>query len=230
MAASLKSNVIERRRRKVAAATKSNPRKRRKTAAPATATAKNLEKRRITKSTATCSCLPDDLWELIFKSLNSDNLNFKSLSAVSKQFLSITNRMRISLTVTDETIPYLPRLLHRFPNLTSVDLTRLSQARDLGAILTQISTFSFDLRALSCNSFAANGLLALSKTMKNLTSFSFTPLTPFTRRMSIIKKNDLLFIVDCFPLLEKLILTYSNDYPIEEFSKIDFFDQAVFLE
>ncbi|XP_058728918.1 uncharacterized protein LOC131601171 [Vicia villosa] len=211
----------------MAASSKSNASKRRKSAS--LATAKNPKKRRITKPATTSPCLPDDLWECIFKSFNCDRRTFKSLSVVSKQFLSITNRLRFSLTITDETIPYLPRLLHRFPNLTTVDLTPLSQARDLGAILTLISTFSVDLHDLSCNSIAANGLLALSKTMKNLTSFSFTPSFPFARRMGNIKKNDILFIVDCFPLLEKFIVTY----PSEEFCKVDWFDhelKAVFIE
>ncbi|XP_058776393.1 uncharacterized protein LOC131650708 [Vicia villosa] len=198
-----------------AAAAKSNTPKRRKMAAPAAA--KNTKKPR-------CSCLPDELWEKIFKSLNC---NHQFLSVVSKQFLSITNRLRSSLTITDETIPYLPRLFHRYPNLTSVDLTRLSQARDLGAILTQISTFSIDLRSLSCNSFAANGFLALSKTMKNLTSFSFTPLFPSTRRMGNIKKNDFLFILHCFPLLDNLNLSFYPDEPSDQILKFELFRSRI---
>jgi len=55
----------------------------------------------------------DDTW-------NSD---LKSLSLVSKQFLSITSLLRFSITINHPTHHCLHRLFQRFPNLTSLNLT-----------------------------------------------------------------------------------------------------------
>jgi hypothetical protein len=54
-----------------------------------------------TEEEEACSTLylPDDIWECIFKFFNGDHRTFKSLSVVSKQFLSITNRLRFPITV-----------------------------------------------------------------------------------------------------------------------------------
>ena len=50
----------------------------------------------------------------------ADNHTLKSLSVVSKQFLFTSNRIQSSLAITDQTIPFLPLLFERFPNLTSI--------------------------------------------------------------------------------------------------------------
>ncbi|XP_058734401.1 uncharacterized protein LOC131606140 [Vicia villosa] len=204
MAAQQEVSEASKRRKMAAQQEVSEASKRRKMAAQQEVSEAS-KRRKMTEEA--CSYLPDDLWECVFKSLNGDHLTFKSLSVVSKQFLYITNRLRSSLTITDQTIPFLPRIFQRFPNLRSLDLTRLSRVCDLDALLIQISTFNCDLRDLSCNSIAANGLRALSKTMKNLTSFSCS-------RMYNINKKDLFFIAECFPLLEELVLTnpYVSSY------------------
>jgi hypothetical protein len=44
-----------------------------------------------------CSHLPDDIWESIFNFFDGDNGILNSLSVVSKQFLSITDRLRLSV-------------------------------------------------------------------------------------------------------------------------------------
>ncbi|KAK2432476.1 F-box/LRR-repeat protein [Trifolium repens] len=64
-----------------------------------------------------CSYLPEELWECIVKFLDGDDdhRTLMSLSVVSNQLLSITNRLRSSLTITNQTIPFLPRVFHRFP-------------------------------------------------------------------------------------------------------------------
>jgi hypothetical protein len=74
---------------------------------------------------ATDLYLRDECWEHIFKFLNCYgghyyNTYLESLSIVSKQFLSITNRLRSSLIIHDATHPFLGRLFQRFPNLTLV--------------------------------------------------------------------------------------------------------------
>ncbi|GAU45684.1 hypothetical protein TSUD_268160 [Trifolium subterraneum] len=60
----------------------------------------------------------DECWELVFKFL-------KSLSVVSKQFLSITNRLRYYLTIKLLTGPFLYSIFHRFPNLISLHLSNV---------------------------------------------------------------------------------------------------------
>ncbi|XP_058730710.1 uncharacterized protein LOC131602578 [Vicia villosa] len=157
-----------------------------------------------------CSHLPEELLECIFKSLNSHRRTFKSLSVVSKQFLSITNRLRFSVRITDETIPHLPRLFHRFPNLTSLILTiQCITVNEVDALLTLISTFPLDIKSLRlCPKLTnwyipipANGLIAFSKTMKNLESLTFYGMSHFY-------KKDLFLIADCFPLLQELNLIH----------------------
>jgi len=65
--------------------------------------------------------LPDECWECVFKFL-SENRYLGSLSLVSKQFFSITNRFRFSITTSDLTSDCLSQLSQRFPNLTSLNL------------------------------------------------------------------------------------------------------------
>ncbi|CAI8601295.1 unnamed protein product [Vicia faba] len=172
---------------------------------------------------AVFSDLHEDLLECIFKSLNGDNRTFKSLTVVSKQFLSITNRVRFSVTITDETIPFLPRLFRRFPNITSLHLTLLSKTlEEVDALLTLISTFPLRITSLNLSNglftklipVPANGLIALSKTLKNLRSLTLYRLLHY-------EKKDLFLIADCFPLLEELNLRYprvcvSQDFIIDD--------------
>ncbi|XP_058215131.1 uncharacterized protein LOC131326378 [Rhododendron vialii] len=64
---------------------------------------------------------PDDCWELIFQKLREDDeRDLDSISLVSKRFLSISNRMKLSLNVNDETIPLLPNLLRRFRHIETI--------------------------------------------------------------------------------------------------------------
>jgi hypothetical protein len=65
-------------------------------------------KKQIAAAAALCSYLPDELWERIIKLLDGDSCTMKYLSVVSNQFLSITNRIKFSLKVTDQTILFLP--------------------------------------------------------------------------------------------------------------------------
>ncbi|KAJ1410062.1 Leucine-rich repeat, cysteine-containing subtype [Sesbania bispinosa] len=148
--------------------------------------------------------LPEECWEHIFRFLK-DHRHFESLSLVSNQFLSITNRLRFSLTIRDPTLPSLPRLFHRFPTLTSLDLTRFRG--DLDALLRQISRSSLDLRSLNLShhsTIPANGLRTLAQKMKTLTSLTCS-------YMDSLSNNDLLVIADCFPSLEELDLSFPKD-------------------
>ncbi|XP_058742502.1 uncharacterized protein LOC131614997 [Vicia villosa] len=153
--------------------------------------------------------LPDDCWEYTFKFLNDNeydhNRNLKSLSVVSKRFFSITNRIRSSLTVYDPTLPFLPRLFHRFTNLTSLDLTHFHG--DLDALLSQISLFPWKLTSLNLSHkpiiIPANGLRAFSQNITTLTSLICSNVPFFT-------SNHLFLIAECFPLLQELDIHLSD--------------------
>jgi len=163
--------------------------------------------------------LPDECWESIFKFLintatDDDNNHgyLESLSLISKQFLSITNHLRFSLTICHPTLPSLPRLFHRFPNLTSLNLTRFtrcfSQKSDLDALLCQISTFPLNhIKSINLSNqptIPANGLRALSEKCTSLTSLTCS-------NIDYISIPDIVLISDCFPLLEELDLSYPEN-------------------
>jgi len=99
--------------------------------------------------------LPDECWEHVFKFLN-DGSNYsylKSLSLVSKSFLSITTRLIFSLTVYHRRplICWLSicRLLRRFTNLTSLNLKRYYKCINFDVLLGQISSFPLNLSSLN---------------------------------------------------------------------------------
>lgn len=159
-----------------------------------------------TKTTiATDFYLPDEYWECIFKFLIDDGDNnsryLKTLSLVSKQFLSITNRLRFSLTLYHPT-----RYLKKFTNLTYLDLTCFYG--DLNKILLKISRFQLKLKSLNLsNQFTIpqNGLRIFSQNIKTLTSL-------ICSNMNSINSTDLFLIADCFPFLEELDLSNPSNF------------------
>ncbi|KAK2369899.1 F-box/LRR-repeat protein [Trifolium repens] len=158
---------------------------------------------------AACLYLPEELWNCIIKILNDDNHRYlEPLSVVSKQFLSITNGLQFSITITDQAVPFLPRLFQRFPNLTSLNVTisSIRKEGDFNALLTEISTFPLsNIKSLYLSNLNSKipklGLQALSKKMKNLTSLTCS-------RILGIRKKHLLLIAYRFPLLEELNLSF----------------------
>ncbi|CAL5194853.1 unnamed protein product [Lathyrus oleraceus] len=153
--------------------------------------------------------LPDGCWERVFKFLNDDgddydhNRNLKSISVVSKQFFSISNRLRLSLTVYDPTTPFLHRLFHRFTNLTSLDLSHFHG--DLDELLFQISLFPLKLTSLNLSHkpiiIPAVGLRIFSQKITTLTSLTCSKLHSFT-------STHLFLIANSFTLLEELDLSH----------------------
>jgi F-box/leucine-rich repeat protein 2/20 len=173
-----------------------------------------------------CSYLPEELWECIVKFLNrdDDHRTLMSLSVVSNQLLSITNRLRSSLTITNQTIPFLPRVFHRFPNITSLNLASFSNITN-DALLCQISTLPLDIKSLNISSTAAmpiSGLQALSNKMKNLISLTCS-------NINYLNIDDLFVIADCFPLLEELNLSFSTSNPTHTYDFVLYNDHQLFL-
>ncbi|PNY01690.1 F-box/LRR-repeat protein [Trifolium pratense] len=163
--------------------------------------------------------LADDCWELVFRFLNEDedcHRHLKSLSVVSKQLLSITNRLRFSLKICYQTLPFLPRLFQRFTKLTSLDLTCFHG--DLNALLYQISCFRFNhLTSLNLSNqptIPADGLRAFSQS----SSSSITTL--ICSRIKILYGSDLHVIADCFPLLEELDLSHPSTIRMHDYNNL----------
>jgi hypothetical protein len=153
--------------------------------------------------------LPDECWELVFKFLihDEDNKDLKSLSVVSNQFHSITNRLPLSFTLHQLSPPPLPRLFQRFTNVISLDLRYCT---DLNKLLCQISNFSLNLTSLvlSCShkpTFPANGLRAISQNISTtLTSLACS-------YIGSLHSTDMFLIAYCFPNLQVLHLKYCSD-------------------
>jgi F-box/leucine-rich repeat protein 2/20 len=117
---------------------------------------------------------------------------------------SVTNRLRLSLTILNATAPFLTSLFHRFTNLTSLDLTHFQG--DLDSLLSKIPPLKY-LTSLNLShqpSLPAYGLRAFSKQITTLTSLIATNLH------SSFNHTDLFLIADCFPLLEELNLDYAK--------------------
>ncbi|PNY16870.1 F-box/LRR-repeat protein [Trifolium pratense] len=162
------------------------------------------------RTTRNSSYLPDDCWESICTFLvDGDYYNhhyLEPLSLTSKYFLSITNRLRSSFTISDPTLLFIPILFHRFPNLTSLHIT--SFEGDLNALLCQISKFPFKLKSLKlsdCSTFPTEGLRALSRKITTLISLTCS-------NIADLSNNHCVLISDCFPLLEELHLQHNATY------------------
>ncbi|GAU35718.1 hypothetical protein TSUD_258930 [Trifolium subterraneum] len=161
--------------------------------------------------------LPDDCWEHVFKFLDDDDDKdyLKSVSLVSKRFLSITNHLRSSLTISKELNPFLTAIFHRFPNLTSITFSRL--CGDCNTILSQISCFPFNITLLNLSSqisIPLNGLRAFSQKITSLKSLDCSS----KDSISVI---DLSIIADCFPLLEELHLSSTGIFHGDMFNGIE---------
>ncbi|KAL2338190.1 hypothetical protein Fmac_012636 [Flemingia macrophylla] len=159
--------------------------------------------------------LPEECWELILKSLKSDE-HMEALSLASKRLLSLTNRLRSSLTLSPQTLPHLPSLLRRFPSLTSLRLTPLPHAH-LHALLLHVSRSALPLRSLHLSghhTIPSNGFRLLSLKTPPLKSLTCS-------HMASLSNSDLTLIAHCFPFLEHLDLsfpqnTHGSDNPVSD--------------
>ncbi|CAJ2656369.1 hypothetical protein L195_g024495 [Trifolium pratense] len=149
------------------------------------------------------SYLSDECWKHVFKFLDDghhNNSNLMSLSLASKEFLSITNRLRSTLSIFDGN-PTTISLFHRFSNLTSLDLKFYHG--DVDVLLHQISCFPLKLTSLNLSNqltIPASGLRAFSRNITTLTSLTCSGIYSLC-------SSDLFLIANCFPLLEEVDLS-----------------------
>ncbi|CAL8133234.1 unnamed protein product [Prunus armeniaca] len=149
--------------------------------------------------------LPEECWELIIKLLDHPS-HFNSLSQVCKQFLSITNRLLLSLKLSDPTVQaLLPRLLQRFRRIKQIELTGFQG--DMNSILHQIAQSGLNLESLNVSkqpTLPVVGLRALGSKMMDLKSLNCS-------KMRCFGDSDLNVIAESFPCLEELDISYHAD-------------------
>ncbi|KAE9462603.1 hypothetical protein C3L33_05512, partial [Rhododendron williamsianum] len=153
---------------------------------------------------------PDDCWEHIFQKLREDyERDLDSISLVSKRFLSISNRVKLSLKVKDGTLPLLPNLLRRFRHIKSIFINTDAQEDTDGVVDKIAESGVLNLEAIkffgstepSRDGFRA---LALNNNVKNnLKVLDFCGLIS-------MQDDDLVSIGDCFPRLEELRISAGN--------------------
>lgn len=159
-----------------------------------------------------CKDLPVDCWELIFNRLHHQS-DLESFSLVCKQFLSLTNRLRLNLSVIDSTLLIhgtISKLIHRFSNLNSIDFSNFSG--DLDPVLVDLTnsvSYSSNLEQLDISNqkkFPIKGLKELGTKLKGLRVLKCGNAT-------LLRDYDLYVIADLFPCLEELDISYpSTEY------------------
>ncbi|KAH7862659.1 hypothetical protein Vadar_007770 [Vaccinium darrowii] len=168
-----------------------------------------------------CGYLPNECWELIFQKVREDDeRDLDSISLASKRFLSISNRVKQSLTlnVNADTLHLLPNILRRFRHIKSIviDTNILKNIYDsiaVNGVFDQIarSGILLNLHALRfrCHVEALRDgfrALALSKNRKNnlkVLDCSW---------VISMQDKDLVLIADLFPQLEELRIQADRNF------------------
>ncbi|CAK9310366.1 unnamed protein product [Citrullus colocynthis] len=148
--------------------------------------------------------LPEECWELVFTFLlrRRHSHHFESLSLVCKQFLSITNKLRTTLRISDLTIPAIPRIYSRFRQLKRIDLNNFKGVLD--GLLSEIARSGLDIESLDISnqkSFPVAGLMALGSAMRNLRVL-------LCSKIRLLPDEHLVVIAKAFPNLEELDISY----------------------
>ncbi|XP_060205229.1 uncharacterized protein LOC132633051 [Lycium barbarum] len=149
-----------------------------------------------------CKDLPEECWEVIINRIHRQS-DLESVSLVCKQFLAITNRIRLQLSL----IHYdtLSKLIHRFPNLTSINLSDFGRDLsdfhgDLDFILFDLANCVSNLRQLDISNHHKLPVVGL-KELKGLRVLKCSSLT-------FLRDTDLYVIAESFPFLEELDISY----------------------
>ncbi|KAK1324220.1 hypothetical protein QJS10_CPA02g01216 [Acorus calamus] len=135
--------------------------------------------------------LPEDLWDYILQRVEEEH--FESISLTCKLFLSITDRLRSTLTISDQTIA--TRVLRRCPNIKRINVHPRLRG-DLDCVVRDISASGIAIEALdlSYQPFFPSSSVRESKTLKVLNCSKIQSLSDW----------DLAAISESFPALEEL--------------------------
>ncbi|XP_009765662.1 uncharacterized protein LOC107774085 [Nicotiana tabacum] len=154
-----------------------------------------------------CKDLPEECWELIFNRLHHQS-DVESFSSVSKQFLALTNRLRLHLSVIDSTLLIhgtIAKLIRRFPNLKSIDLSNFRGELDHVLVdLANSVSYTSNLEQLDISNqkqLPVKGLKELGRKLKDLRVLKCSDL-------ALLRDPDLCAIAQSFPFLEELDISY----------------------
>nr|XP_043615449.1 F-box/LRR-repeat protein 3 [Erigeron canadensis] len=149
--------------------------------------------------------LPEEIWELIINSCTSTTDNHESLSLTTKRLLSLTNRLRHTFTVIDQTYiihATISPFFRRFQNLKSLDLSKLSQC------YLQTAIHEITSNATSCSKLES----------LDISNHDYIPCIDCLKKFKLrvlkcanvvnLRDVDLLRIAKCFPDLEELDISY----------------------
>ncbi|KAK9281401.1 hypothetical protein L1049_004301 [Liquidambar formosana] len=153
-----------------------------------------------------CVELPDECWEMIFCLLDHHQ-HLEAPSLVCKRFLSITNCLRLTLTVADQTVLVLSRLFKRFPHLKKIDLRDFHG--DLDGLVHQIARSRLNLEELNLSNQKNLPVQSLSEFGSNMKSLKVLKCS----RLCFLQDSDLNAVANSLPWLEELDISYpENDY------------------
>ncbi|XP_031131911.1 F-box/LRR-repeat protein 4-like [Ipomoea triloba] len=150
-----------------------------------------------------CNDLPEECWDQIFTKLDRD-CEFDSLSLVCKRFYALTNSLRHRLSVTDPIITgTLPRLLLRFPNLVSVNLSNFRG--DVTTIFSEIwHRCLLNLQELDISNQTR---IPFDESMDSGSVFKNLKVLK-CKNLHVLGNSHLKRIACCFPCLEELDISF----------------------
>ncbi|KAK9130510.1 hypothetical protein Sjap_010997 [Stephania japonica] len=153
--------------------------------------------------------LPEDCWESVLNRLDNHR-HFEPVSLVCKKLLSISNRLRCRLTVSNHTIAAhgsISRFLVRFHQLKRIDLVGF--IGDLDRVVREIGESELAIEVLNLSrqgGIPVEGFRELGAKKKG---FSLRVL--ICSRVWVLRDSDLGVIADCFPNLEQLDISYPEN-------------------
>ncbi|XP_042510379.1 SCF E3 ubiquitin ligase complex F-box protein pof2-like [Macadamia integrifolia] len=163
--------------------------------------------------------LPEECWELVFDRLGH-NRHLEAPSLVCKRFLSISNLLRSSLTVSDPTVLLHGStlgLLRRFHQLKRIDLVEFHGDSD--RLLREVALSGLNLEVLNLSKqkrLPVQGMKELGAKVKTLRVL-------ICSRLCFLQDSDLVAIADSFPSLEELDIS-NPEQDFGSFSELDYAD------
>ncbi|XP_043697356.1 F-box/LRR-repeat protein 2-like [Telopea speciosissima] len=163
--------------------------------------------------------LPEECWELVFDRLGH-NRYLEAPSLVCKRFLSIINRLRSSLTVSDPTVLLhggTSGLLRRFHQLKRIDLVEFHG--DSNRLLREVALSGLNLEVLNLSTqrrLPVEGMKELGAKVKTLRIL-------ICSRLCFLQDSDLVVIADSFPSLEELDIS-NPEQDFGSFAELDYAD------